>query len=763
MGRVARMAFAIVAAWPASTLNAAPGSIATKNSFRIGGGPNSVVCLAQSMASDPSLTNMFDRGYSIICRDASVPIGLLHTIRLDGADDPAQRLSRLRADRAKCAVARTETLPDVGAVEVLDCTLVAHPAVPYRVYQKRDARYFYSAEGLGGYDSALKIGMRTVVTDQPVAGEVDVALTGAGDPAAFARVQAGTLDRARALAEAYRRNNSGAYAESAEFFSAVTSGELGRAAQVEAMTNEALQKSNLGHYAEADELLNRARQMLGNDPLVARQLRNYRAMHLLNQGRAEDALAELDKPLPDMAEIPVPAIRTLTIDKSIAARLNADSAATEQIGDGEAALQLDEKVQILEAQVDLLKGPAERLLGNLDKATQHLKAADTRLSGVRGGRLPAIVWMRSQVEGELGAIAEAAGRLDEAATHYLNSVTALEIDYPGSGVLQSARGRLAGYFLRQGKSDEATVIYRDIIRANVGFSNATPALSRLLAPYAELLLTRGSDPTAVSELFTTSQVMLRPGVAQTQAILARELSGGSDEASRLFRQSVTLTRQIEQTRAELSRLDLPAQAAAAAPTPAGSRTLLQSQIEEFQRDQVITQASLAAFPQYRAIASDVLPLDELRAALKPGEGYYKLTVIDNLVFAMLVTPTVTRAFRLESNANELDDLVDRIRRTTTSSGGELAPFDVGLAYNLYGKLFGPLDSAIAALKHLIFEPDGAMMRLTPNLLVQDKGSVDTYVRRVTAPGGDAYDFTGVRWLGRAMDISIAVALRAFRD
>ena len=45
--------------------------------------------------------------------------------------------------------------------------------------------------------------------------------------------------------------------------------------------------------------------------------------------------------------------------------------------------------------------------------------------------------------------------------------------------------------------------------------------------------------------------MLRPGVAQTQAILARELSGNSDEASRLFRQSVTFTRQIEQT--ELGR------------------------------------------------------------------------------------------------------------------------------------------------------------------------------------------------------------------
>ncbi len=761
MGKAARWALALIAASPAGMLSAAPGSIATKNSFRIGGGPNSVVCLAQSMASDPALTNMFDRGYSIICRDASVPIGLLHTIRLDGADDPAQRLARLRAERATCAPPTASVLEDVGPVEILECTLIANPSVPYRVLQKRSDRHFYSAEGLGGYDSALKIGMRSLFTDRPVEGEVDVALTGAGDPAAFARVQAGTLDRARALAEAYRRNNSGAYAESAEFFSAVTSGELGRAAQVEAMTNEALQKSNLGHYSEADALLDRATAMLGNDPLVARQLRNYRAMHLLNQGRAEQALAELDKPLPDTANMPVSAIRALTIDESIAARLNADSAATQQIGDGEAALQIEEKIQILEAQVDLLRGPAHRLLGDLAEAAERLEAADRRLAGVRGGRLPAIVWMRAQVEGERGAIAEANRRTDEAAAHYRNSVTALQIDYPGSAVLQSARGRLAGFLLRHDKVQDATLIYRDIIAANVGYSNATPALSRLLAPYAELLLTRGDDAASVAELFTTAQVMLRPGVAQTQAILARELSGNSDEASRLFRQSVTLTRQIEQLRAQIARLDLAGQVAG--PSPTGARATLQAQVDEFQRDQVVTQASLAAFPQYRAIASDVLPLDELRAALRPGEGYVKLTVIDSLVFATLVTPERARAYRLEANANELEDLVDRIRRSTMAIDGEIAPFDVGLAHQLYRKLFAPIEADMAGITHLIFEPDGAMMRLTPNLLVRDQASVDAYVRRASAPGGDPYDVTGTRWLGRDLDISIAVAPRAFRD
>ena len=42
----------------------------------------------------------------------------------------------------------------------------------------------------------------------------------------------------------------------------------------------------------------RAAEQLGGDPLVARRLRNYRAIHLLNQGNSDGALKELDKPVP---------------------------------------------------------------------------------------------------------------------------------------------------------------------------------------------------------------------------------------------------------------------------------------------------------------------------------------------------------------------------------------------------------------------------------------------------------------------------------
>src|SRR5207248_4284086 len=159
--------------------------------------------------------------------------------------------------------------------------------VGYRIDQLRSGRLFYSAEGLSGYDSAVQLALRSLVADEPVKGEISIATTGVGDPAAFARVQAGTLDPGRALAEAYRRNNSGDYAEAAEFFAAVSSAGDAPLSRTESLANEALQKSNLGRYAEADALFARAAEQVGADSIVARQLRNY---------QSEEHTSELQSP-----------------------------------------------------------------------------------------------------------------------------------------------------------------------------------------------------------------------------------------------------------------------------------------------------------------------------------------------------------------------------------------------------------------------------------------------------------------------------------
>ena len=257
-----------------------------------------------------------------------MPVGKLY--KLKDVGDAAKRASPPTAPTARPASRRRRgNVAGLGAVDVIDCKL-KDADVGYRAYELRRGpaalrRRRASAATTARCSSAL----RSLVADQPVKGEISIATTGVGDPAAFARVQAGTLAPDKALEEAYRRNNAGSYAEAAEFFAAASSGSsdapLNRA---EALVNEALQKSNLGRYAEADSLFARAAELVGSDPIVARRLRNYRAIHDLNQGDPKAALAELDKPLPKAVarRRDSDAAQRLEIDAAMAKRLNAEFA-----------------------------------------------------------------------------------------------------------------------------------------------------------------------------------------------------------------------------------------------------------------------------------------------------------------------------------------------------------------------------------------------------------------------------------------------------
>ena len=731
--------------------------LSVRDSFRIGTS-GTIFCSAQTLSADAVLKGMFDGGYAITCRDAALPVGKVY--KLAASPDIATRLAAARDSKVACTAPSSANIADLGRVERIDCKL-NDADVGYRVYQYRKGKALYVAEGLTGYDSALQLGLRSVVADKPVSGELSIATTGAGDPAAFARVQAGTLDPTRALAEAYRRNNSGSYAEAAEFFAAVGGSGDAPLSRSEALANEALQKSNLGRYAEADSLFARAAEQVGNDPLVARRLRNYRTMHLLNQGDAKGALDELDKPLPKANFEGREGATGPQINAAASRSLNADSRLGQQLSAQTDDLLPSEKLAILDAQALQLRGSALRLEGDLKGAASALQNADAKAAAVRSGRVASIAWMRAQILGDLGAIAEREKNAAEADRLYRQGVTVLEASYPGSAALLNAKARLAGYLARTGQTATAEAMFRDIVHSQADTGNLPPSFARMLQPYVDILLKKGNDPAATAEIFAATQLMVRPGLAQTQAILARELSGGNDDASRLFRQSVSLTRQAERVRIEIARLeDLPKPSA----TDLGRTAVLRASLRQTQREQLTTQATLATFPRYRAVSTNVISLPALQKALRPGEAYYRMTIVGDRTYALLVTPTAAKGASLDVNGKQLAEQVDALRDTISAeeNGKHVTyAFDVGLSHQMHNELFGPFATDIAATKHLIFEPDGAMLRLPSNLLVMDQSSVDAYKQRAAAGGDAEFDFRGINWLGRDRDISTSVSPSSF--
>ena len=304
-----------------------------------------------------------------------------------------------------------------------------------------------------------------------------------------------------------------------------------------------------------------------------------------------------------------------------------------------------------------------RLTGDAAAATAALRQAAAKLESVRGGRVASVMWMRAQILGDLAAIDEEAGNAGEAEQLYRQGVALLEDNYPGSAALLNAKARLAGFLARGGQLAVAEAMFRDIVHSQPNTSNLPPSFAHVLRPYVDLLLKKTGDAAATQEIFAATQLMLRPGLAQTQAVLARELTGGTDDAARLFRQSVTLTRQAERARIELARLqDL----AKPSPEDLVRARVVRATLDQSQKEQLATQSALGGFPRYRAVASEVIPLPELQKVLRPGEAYYRMTVVGDDVYALLATSASARAVKLAANASQLAEQVPALRDTIST-------------------------------------------------------------------------------------------------
>jgi CHAT domain-containing protein/tetratricopeptide (TPR) repeat protein len=758
--------FVVAAGLAASPAVAAPDVVrpSLQNSFRLGTSGDTL-CRVQSSGIDPAVKGMFDRAYAIVCRDAAQPVGRLYALR-SGGGDPLARLADLRKGKVDCTeAAERRSLGELREVAVGRCVL-ADSSVAYRVYSHARGRTVYVAEGLAGYDSALALGLRTIVADRILPGEIAIASTEAGDPAAFARVQAGTLDLDEALDEGYRRNNSGNYAEAAEFFDTLLQRAQGdqdsRRYLGEYLINRALQRSNLGAFAEADALFLQAEIIPTADPVQLRLRRNFRALHLMNQQKFEEAQRTLDRPI-DAAGASVSSIgREPVIGAAEAEIINSSMPLAQQLaGVQSSSLTPAERAAILDAQARLLTGSIQRRRGNADGASQSLAAALAELLAIRDGRVTSIARLRSQGLNEQALIAEQRNDLAGAERLLREAIDVLAIEYPESVAVAAANARLAAYFTRRGQTDQAIGLYRQIVdRAGSG-ALSTNISSDMLAPYFALLAREiPRRPELVGDFFLAGETLVRPGVASTQAVLARELSAGDDEAARLFRQAITLTREVEQTRVGLARLNAIPNADAA---QREQMATLARELETLQASQAATQAKLADFPRFRALSTKALTLEDLRSSLKPGEAYLKLSQVGGAVYAMLVSPESATAYRTGLSAAQLEETVTALRDSISrvEDGQQVTyPFDIARARRLHADLFAPVADRLAAATHIIFEPAGAMLKLPLNLLVTDDASLARYRQQAAK---DEFDFRGVAWLGRDRDISTAVSSRAFRD
>ena len=81
----------------AVTVSASAAPLSVRDSFRIGSS-GTIFCSAQVTTTDKVLSDMFDAGYAVTCRDAALPVGKLYKLR-DAGNAPA-RLAPYHASEA---------------------------------------------------------------------------------------------------------------------------------------------------------------------------------------------------------------------------------------------------------------------------------------------------------------------------------------------------------------------------------------------------------------------------------------------------------------------------------------------------------------------------------------------------------------------------------------------------------------------------------------------------------------------------------------
>ncbi|KTE00822.1 CHAT domain-containing protein [Sphingopyxis sp. H115] len=741
---------------------AAPGSALAqggdptlRDSFSIGAQGGSL-CEVQATVRDTVVKGMFDRAWTIVCRDASQPVGTVRMLRAT----PEEAHARIVGD-----VGRTGKI-----VCVKDGRCTVHDSnVAWTTRVEAAGETTYAVEGFEAYGDALNLALESIRQRKVVPGVIKVATTSVGDNDGFARTLAGTIDVDKALAEGYRRNHSGDYAEAAEFFEALsrrTAEEQASAGldPTEFTLNRALQESNLGEFSEADRLFAEAEAVPTSDPVQLRLRRNFRAIHALNQRDYDGAAELLRRPIPPMTGAVGLSGNAITLTPEIVAGVNSGNSARaiRQTSDRERLSPL-ERAQIIDAQAVHLLGTVERLRGDAQAAKAAQLRGLSEALAVREGRVTSIIRLRSQMLGELALAEEALGDNAAADARFLESIHALAIEYPETNALASARARYAAFLTRRGQDDKAIAIYREVVTALAGSQRSTTGMANMMAPYYRLLASRAAtDPSAIGDFFVASQLQVRPGVADTQAVLARELSSGSDEGARLFRQATTLNRDIERARIEDARLaQLPV-----SPEVNALRADLQTQLDNLAFQQAETIVALSAFPQYRVVAPGKLDLPELQQVLRADEAYLKMLVVGDAVYAMLIEQGGAQLWKSDISASGLDTAVDTIRSTISivENGRRVTyPFDAATAYKLYGQLFGPVAARLPAVPHLIFEPDGGMLRLPVNLLITADTGLAAYEQRLLDPDADPFDMRQIAWLGRTTRPSTAVSTLAFRN
>jgi hypothetical protein len=372
-----------------------------------------------------------------------------------------------------------------------------------------------------------------------------------------------------------------------------------------------LQQSNLGNFTAADRLFAQASDAASrSDGLTQRLIRNYRAINQLNQRRPVAALKALAVNVDEISDtFDRNSLSAGLINMPLAEEINRENKALKRLGAVDPGCLIQSAQRSLMHRPMLCAPPQHGFKGSLMWRLRASPLQKTGLMPYAAGALHRQPGCARKSRSNWPCLPKRKAAMRMPAPR----LTGLSASLPplSRNRLHCFRhkARKAGWLGRTGDEAGALTLYAKVVEDSQAVPDAGTTLRQLLAPYFSLLARRGMMAHR-KRWFNASQVLQRPGVAQTQAVLARQLSEGNDEAASLFRLSVTRTREIARTEATVAALS-----ALEAPTPQDVAALKSAQenLASMQRDQTGLVSKLAAYPRYNVLAPKSVDLPNCKA------------------------------------------------------------------------------------------------------------------------------------------------------
>ncbi|WP_299647996.1 CHAT domain-containing protein [Sphingomonas bacterium] len=743
-----------------------PGLVQQPNIYNLGRNAAGEPCTAARNYRDAAIVSEFDYSYSISCRNvaASRSLGLVRSLLTDES----------RASVAKtlnCGEARPVTLPAIGEVQARRCydSVLAAQTVSFETRSRGRTIIVSTAEAtLVPAEQAV----RAITGRQALAADGDRAPTSAIKPAELAAVpgvqlaaESGFSDASVALADGISLNYKGLYVQASRTLNDALSrlpANAPAATRAELLLEAGLADSNIRfnssaaeHFAQADALLP---TVSGGRLGFLQQKRDaYRALDLLNQRKFREALASLDR----LVSVVAPAGQPLS-DAATVRLLNQPQGGA---GDISASIAVPEtgilQQLVLDAQAGWARSVALLAIGYEQESQVALDRALAAYRPLSTDRIDRtlVLWLGAALNRQQGRLQARRKQYPAAIASFDRALVELRrsaVSTQGTGneptIAETAVER-AGIIAQQGGDPvrvrrEYDQAVDALIQANESGSVTLPVG---IERYFDLLVAESNkspSPDTFERFFRAAQAVGEPAVArqltQLQSVVTSDPAIGVK-----VRDRAELEREITGL-----RYDIAAAQQAGQPTAA-----LEQRRQTSEAKLLALQAELAGSAKYRTIDDRPATIEDIRKALRPGEGFLKVVQLNRRAYGVFINAERAWIYPVAVPKAQLDALASSVRASIDGRlPVSLVPFKVAESYALFGLLTGPATDAVLKSTALVVDPAGPLQNLPASVLVTDRASVDAYSATAKAA---PFDFSKVSFLASKAAISTAISPRSF--